>query len=79
MLYMQIRSPRILLRTRENGLSCWRAASYGTWRNPLQTSLRVLNTVQRLAMLGEAWGECCEKTLCTRGENARGQGREGLL
>ncbi len=33
-LYMQIRSPRILLRIRENSCSRWRAVSYGTWRNP---------------------------------------------
>ncbi len=33
-LYMQIRSKRILLRTRENSCSRWRAAPYGTWRNP---------------------------------------------
>ncbi len=33
-LYMQIRSPRILLRVRENSCSRWRAVSYGTWRNP---------------------------------------------
>ncbi len=34
MLYMQIRSPRILLRIIENSCSRWRAVSYGTWRNP---------------------------------------------
>ncbi len=33
-LYMQIRSPRILLRTREISCNRWRAVSYGTWRNP---------------------------------------------
>ncbi len=33
-LYMQIRSPRILLRTREKSRSRWWAVSYGTWRNP---------------------------------------------
>ncbi len=33
-LYMQIRSPRILLRTRENSCSRWRAVSHGTWRDP---------------------------------------------
>ncbi len=33
-LYMQISSARILLRTRENSCSRWMAVSYGTWRNP---------------------------------------------
>ncbi len=33
-LYIQIRSPRNLFRTRENGRSRWGATSYGTWRIP---------------------------------------------
>ncbi len=33
--YMQIRSPRILLRARENSCSHWRAVSYGSWGNLL--------------------------------------------
>ncbi len=33
-LYMQIRSPRILLQTRGNRRSRWRDVSYRTWRSP---------------------------------------------
>ncbi len=32
-LYIQIRSPQIFLRTRQQSRSRWRAASYGTWRS----------------------------------------------
>ncbi len=34
-LYIQIRSPRILLQTMEKSRSLWRFASYGTCRSPL--------------------------------------------
>ncbi len=49
-LYMQIRSPRILLRTREKSRSRRRAVSYGTWRI-LQR--KFLNTFYCLAIPAE--------------------------
>ncbi len=47
-LYIQIRSPRILLRIRENSCSHWRAASY-EWRIPFT------NFTARLQTLPSAW------------------------
>ncbi len=82
MLYMQIKSPRILLRIRENGCSRWRTVSYGTWRNS-----EFLNTFQRLAIPEENGGGClycifamrANKRFVQAEENTRGQGREGSL
>ncbi len=70
-----VHTSRILLRTRENSCSRWRAVSYGTWRNPYTNNP------------GREWGRMLDayfkmlanKRFVQREENARGEGVEGSL
>ncbi len=56
-LYMQIRSPRIRLRTRGNSCGRWKAVSYGTWRNPFTNFIANFWTLSKTHQSRERMGE----------------------
>ncbi len=56
-LYMQIRSPQILLRIRANSCSRCRAVSYGTWHNPFTNFIASFWTLSSAWQSRERMGE----------------------
>ncbi len=87
-LYMQIRSPRIILRTKEKSHSRWWTASYWTWRSPFTNVTAIFWTLSSVWQSRERIGEdaCIAYSSCGRilnalyqgEENTRLQGRDGL-
>ncbi len=82
-LYTQIRSPRILLWTRENSRSRWRTVLYGTWRSPFTNFPANFEHFLAPGNPGREWGRMLilqtNKRFVQGEENTRRQGCEGLL
>ncbi len=77
-LYMQIRSSRILLRTREK--SRWRAILYGTWRSPCTNLSASFCTLSSAWQSRERMGEDAYSAYSRCGRiNVLSKGKKDLL
>ncbi len=85
MSYIQIRSPRIILRATETSRSSQRAVPYGKWRSTLTDFTETFERLLAPGNPGREWGRMLvfkmwvNKRFAQGAENTRGEDNEGSL